>query len=177
MIEQKQSLLSDMGKIGEGRAIKNEIGTCAQCHNKAEIAIYPNDNPDPICESCYIENQKLEEHIQAKSAENGNSAVRIVKEIAPDIRDRILTPEGERQRYIDIITKGADDKWVDTFIKEVVLKKVLVYDWREIIKTERWFSVLDLRRFALEVDPQMDKPKREYKRRKATKNLKEPNYA
>ncbi len=125
-------------------------GICAQCRNKAEVKTYPNDNPDPICEKCYVDNQRLEKKI----AEKGGAA--IASESAPSRINEVLGASDERERYIQAIIQGASDKWIESFIKEVVVKNVLRYDWKEIIKFERWFSILDLRRFALEVNPNFE---------------------
>lgn len=128
-----------MGKFG--------IGTCAQCMNKAEVHVYPNDNPQAICENCHNENMKLEKKIQDKT---------VVKS-SESIGYRLEPSNDERDQYIRVICNKASEEWVKSFIKEVVTRKVLTYDWRTIIRNERWFSILDLRRFALEIDPDMDK--------------------
>lgn len=143
-----------MSKFGTGVPV-GSIGICAQCKNKSEVARYPNDNPDPICEDCYRENQILEQKINDKQTE----ALDVVYPANHPARNGNnssgFTPS-ERDRYIQIITSRASDAWVDSFIREVVVKNVLKYDWKEIIKSERWFSVLDLRRFALEVSPNFE---------------------
>ena len=128
-----------------------KIGMCAQCHNKAEVHKYPNDNPDPICEDCYKENQQLEKKIQSK-AEQVQSA-----QVTLDVSTSYGSDE--RQQYLDVIWREATDEWLENLINEVLTKKVMYYDWKKIIMNERWFSILDLRRFALELCPDMDKPK------------------
>ena len=145
MVEPKRS-----GGVGTGEGPRiGAIGICAQCRNKAEVSLYPNDNPEPICESCYRDNQKLEKVISDKREASGIRDVRPIAERQP----QNVTGDPERDRYIEVITEGAKDEWVTSFIREVVTKNVLKYDWKYIIRNERWFSVLDLRRFALEVNP------------------------
>lgn len=138
-----------MSKFGNGIPA-GMIGICAQCRNKAEIALYDGDNPDPICESCHHENAKLEKFIANK---NGNASQTFRQDQHSISKSQPQSYDSERERYIEIITSGADNKWVDSFIKEIVLKNVIKYDWKQVIRSERWFSVLDLRRFALDVNP------------------------
>jgi hypothetical protein len=130
------------------------IGICAQCRNKAEIRTYPNDNPEPICEACYKSNQELEKKISDKA-----QVVMATNEKKSYETSGPIVTSDEREHYIRTICNKADDKWLERFITEVVTKKVLIYDWKTIIRNERWFSILDLRRFALEVDPDLDAPK------------------
>lgn len=127
---------------------KFTIGRCNQCGNQSELKIYPNDNPQAICENCHRDNLKLEGKILEKKA-----VVNVV-----EVSSNNHQVSDERSRYINIIVSKASDQWLDSFIKEVVVKKVLIYDWKTIIQNERWFSILDLRRFALDIDPDMDKP-------------------
>lgn len=141
-----------MGKFGEG-ARTGHIGICAQCKNKSEIALYPNDNPQEICEACYRDNCKLEQKIAEKAEAATNTNVNGAVAPLRQTSSSSSSSSPERDRYIDVICRNADPKWVDTFIREVVVKNVLKYDWKMIIQNDRWFSVLDLRRFALDIDP------------------------
>lgn len=138
-----------MGKFG-GSMPAGAIANCAQCLNKAEVRIYPNDNPQPICEDCYRDNQKLEHKIIEKAEASR-------PEPSYSFNPPPSNGGSERDRYIDTITRMASDEWVKKFTKD--LKRVLINDWQTIIRNERWFSLLELRRFALEVDSQFDKPK------------------
>ncbi len=145
--------MTDRFSVGVGKQpLTSSIGFCSQCRNKAEISVYPGDNPDPICGDCYQENLKLEQAIadqgkQPQPTQNGAAQPAPVAQLP------------ERERYIKTICEKADDAWVGQFIEEVIVKNVLRYDWQTIIQNERWFSVLDLRRFALGLDPDVDKPK------------------
>ena len=124
------------------------IGNCAQCMNKAEVRVYPNDNPEPICENCYRENQKLEQKISDKTPQASQ----------PEQWNPPASMGGtERDMYIDVISRMASDEWVKKFTKDI--KRVLINDWKTLIRNERWFSLLELRRYALQVDTDMDKPK------------------
>lgn len=128
------------------------IATCAQCLNKAEVRVYPNDNPDPICEDCYQDNQKLEHKIATKAEET-----RSLNTPLPEAKETALfQSSSEREKYIDVICRMASDEWVKKFTKDI--KRVLVNDWQTIIRNERWFSLLELRRYALQLSPDMDKP-------------------
>lgn len=138
-----------MGLFGQGTG---SIANCAQCLNKAEVRIYPNDNPDPICEDCYRDNQKLEQKISDKSEE-----VRKESQVNHQSVNPYSQSGSERDQYIDTICRMASDEWVRKFTKDI--KRILINDWKTIIRNERWFSLLELRRFALEVNPEMDKPK------------------
>jgi hypothetical protein len=140
-----------MGVFGEPTV--GRMGRCSQCGNHAEIRIYPNDNPQPICENCYKENQVLEQKIATKT-----DTVRQESQYTSTPQFVSGEPNSEREVYIRAICNKATDEWLTHFISEVVTKKVLIYDWRTIIRNERWFSLLDLRRFALEVDPNIDQP-------------------
>ena len=128
------------------------IGPCAQCGNKAEIKTYPGFNPQAVCENCQRDNERLEEKIIEKAGEKKQAQNRVVTEEMP------VYVGDERELYIRTISNKATDEWLKRFIKEVVIKQVLRNDWKTIIRNERWFSLLDLRRFALEVDPDVDKP-------------------
>ena len=64
----------------------------------------------------------------------------------------------ERNFYLSLVQEEATDEWVNKFIKEVVSRKILKYDWKKVLENKRWFSTLDLRRFALEVNPDFEKP-------------------
>ena len=141
-----------MGKFGS-EPVVGSIGVCAQCHNKAEVRVYPNDNPEAICEDCYRDNQKLEQKIFDKS-------ISVQTGLGEGQQSLFQSSSGseERDLYIRTICNKASDAWLERFIDEVVRKQVMVYDWKTIIRNERWFSILDLRRFALEVDPDLDKP-------------------
>lgn len=131
------------------------IANCAQCMNKAEVRIYPNDNPQAICEDCYKDNQKLEQKIATKAeAVSLNNAVDFKTDNTPLLQSYSGL---ERDKYIDIICRMASDEWVKKFTSHI--KRALVNDWQTIIRNERWFSLLELRRFALQLDPDMDKQK------------------
>lgn len=161
-------------RVGGG-VITGAIGTCAQCRNKAEVAHYPYDpvdnpqpNPDEICESCYKANVELEHKITdagGNRPESHNKPADVPAGQAgpgPGVSS-IMTPSvdafaAERARYLEVIFAKSNDEFVDKFIDEVVKKSVLKFDWKEIMKSVRWFSVLDLRKFALELDPNFEKP-------------------
>lgn len=151
-----------MSKFGQGTPA-GRISICAQCKNKSEVKVYPNDNPDPICEDCYKENLRLETQIEERhkmGVSEGGPIGKTVRVINSSSSFAIFeTPSSERQRYIDVIVGGANSKWLDSFIQEVIVKRVLQYDWKTIIQNERWFSILDLRRLALEVDPGFENAK------------------
>lgn len=157
--------------------VTGSIGTCDQCRNKAEVAVYPyhpydnpQPNPQPICESCYKENVKLEHKITESGGNRPEShnpptvEVEGAKHVSSSGLQSSRNGEdpyaAERARYLQVIFEKADDAFVEKFITEVVVKSVLKFDWQEIMKLERWFSVLDLRKFALELDPMFDKPKK-----------------
>ena len=110
-----------MGIFGSGPTA-GQIAVCAQCGNKAEVKIYQNNNPDPICEDCYNGNLNLERKIVEKSS--GSSKPNYTGSSIP------VYSEGtdERELYIRTICNKATDQWVDSFIHDVVAKQVLVYD-------------------------------------------------
>lgn len=170
-------------RVGGG-VITGSIGICAQCRNKAEVAHYPyhpEDNPQPhpdeICESCYKSNVELEHKINAAGGNRPEShnppATGNGKDVATGspAPSSIFTPAGaafseERARLLAVIHEKATDSWVEKFIEEVVTGKVMKFDWKQIIQSERWFSVLDLRKFAIELDPNFEKPVVEKKKRR-----------
>ena len=130
------------------------MGFCAQCKNKSEVRLYSGDNPEPICEDCYMSNQQLEAKIGNKEVlalQGQNPAQNYISGSPPP-------PTDERSIYLDVVSK-ASPEWVNKFISEIVTKQVLQYDWFTIVKNDRWFSILDLRRFALQVNPEFEKPK------------------
>jgi hypothetical protein len=143
-----------MGRFGSEPMV-GAIGRCAQCGNNSEIRVYPNDNPQPICESCYLGNQQLEQKITEKKE---SASIQTALENSRTGLLQSSIGSDERELYIRTISNKASDEWLKHFINEVVTKQVLIYDWKTIIRNERWFSLLDLRRFALEVDPNLDKP-------------------
>ena len=66
--------------------------------------------------------------------------------------------EDEKRRYLDLILGSATDELIDEIVSEIVEKKILHYDFSRIIENERWFSIMDLRRIALKVSPDFEKP-------------------
>lgn len=151
-----------MSKMGQGNPIGNKIGVCAECHNKAEVAVYSGGNPQAVCEDCYKADLLLQKKIAQKNGAQvvmpgvGGTVSSGTASSSVSTAISFIGANDERQRYLDVIQR-ASPSWVDGFIKEVMVKRVLQYDWKEIVKSERWFSVLDLRRFALEVDPDFEK--------------------
>lgn len=141
--------------MGSKGPLTGEIGICAQCRNKAEIRVYEGWNPEPVCEDCQRDNVNLEKKSQANGGASLLPPLKSSPASSVPVDFRGQTSTEERDRYIAVIAQ-ADPKWVDRFIKEVMAKNVLLYDWKEIIKFDRWFSVLDLRRFALEVNPNFE---------------------
>ena len=131
------------------------IGVCAQCGNKAEVATYPGFNPQAVCENCQKGNEGLEQIIAEKQVVRSEPLERNTNGL---FQSRSESQGDERELYIRTITNKATDEWLKRFIKEVVVKQVLRNDWKSIIRNERWFSLLDLRRFALDIDPDVDRP-------------------
>lgn len=143
-----------MGKFGTaGQPIVGRMGMCSQCKNKAEVAIYPGDNPDPICEDCYRQNIVLETEIQKKAVSPNPAPLDIVQSSS--------VMSGERFKYIECICNKATDEWLDKFIREVIADQVIRYDLAEVLKNDRWFTILDLRRYAKQIDQNIDQPKPE----------------
>lgn len=136
-----------------GQPIVGRMGFCAQCRNKAEVSVYPGGNPQAICGDCYQEDMKLEEIISER-----NGATQGGPMLAPHVIAAAPVQVSERDRYINCIQSKASPEWLEGFINEVIIKNVLKFDWKEIIQNQRWFSILDLRRFALQVDPAVDDP-------------------
>lgn len=136
------------------------IGICAQCHNKAETKVYPGFNPDPVCENCQKENVALENKIDGQgkpSAIPGKDSTGNGAGPGAGLPSRAPIDDPERAAYLRVIEEKADAEWLKKFIEEVLVKNVLQYDWKTIIRSERWFSVLDLRRYALDLDPDFEK--------------------
>lgn len=159
------------------KVLTGAIGVCAQCRNKAEVKLYDGWNPEPVCEDCQRENVKLEKVNQDKGGASLLPALKPASAASAKLVDFHGTASEEREQYIAVISQ-ADPKWVEHFIKEVMAKNVLLYDWKEIIKFERWFSILDLRRFALEVNPDFErassKPKSIQQSLKTTRKPRKP---
>ena len=148
-----------MGKFGKIQAaVVGHMGFCSQCRNKAEVHLYEGDNPDPICEDCHRENMKLEKIIADKervavAISNGQPYPALAQ---PGTGPTV--PVTEREKYINCIKEKSTAPWIDNFINEVVEKQILKFDFEMVLRNERWFTVLDLRRHALTLDPHLDDP-------------------
>ena len=135
------------------------IDSCQICRQRAELMLYKPDGR-MVCGECRMvmdagavlhvgENQTGQPEFYGRS---------VVSNLQPGMTEE----EMERQKYIGVIASKANDAWITRLIKEVISKRILKYDWQRVIANPRWFSVLDLRRFALDLDPNFEKRYEEF---------------
>ena len=80
-----------------------------------------------------------------KKNQNSAQAIELHEEVTP-----------EKARYLEII-RSASPELVDEIVKDIYEKKILHYDFNQIVLNERWFSLMDLRRMALRINPNFEK--------------------
>lgn len=126
-----------------------KIDICQICHQRAELMLYDSRE---ICGECMIVMNA------GGVRKEGESPLKAKPEhILPERVGPVDTYEDlERSTYLRIIQAKHTKRWVVKFIAEVVAKKILKFDWFTVIENKRWFSVLDLRRFAIELDPGLE---------------------
>lgn len=121
------------------------LGTCDVCRNRAELTEFKSDGRK-LCGDCTL---VMNSGSFVKKGEKKHQAQ---ERFAEEMDSNDL----ERDTYLEIIKSKATEKWVKNLIKEIIAKKILQYDWFRVIQQSRWFSVLDLRRFALDLDPEFE---------------------
>lgn len=132
------------------------IDNCHVCRQRAELMLYAPDNR-MVCGECrLVLDAGAVRNLDEPFKSNGKGHESGIRHVAP-LTDQEEQVDYERQGYLDVIQRKADSVWVAKLIKEVVAKKILKYDWFRVISNPRWFSVLELRRFALELDPEFER--------------------
>jgi hypothetical protein len=119
------------------------IGICQICQNKAELHGIPNDERN-MCEECaevmLAGRNKKQEMVQATPRPVFQSVQQVPM-------------SDEKALYLYTIRSKIKTEQIGAAIEELIDKKVFEYDFMRIIENERWFSLMDLRRLALKVDP------------------------
>lgn len=135
------------------------IDNCQVCKNRSELKTFEPDGRQ-VCGECL---EALIFGNARKRAEIAEPEQQVIYGVGNKTRLTVApqTRDPERQEYLDVILRKADPSWVQKFIKEVVAKKILRYDWQTVIGQERWFSLLDLRRMAIELEPNIEHPESE----------------
>lgn len=121
------------------------LGTCDVCRNRAELTEFKSDGRR-LCGDCTLVMNS------GAFVKKGEQRPKVQERVAEEFSSDDL----ERETYLEIIKNKANDEWVNKLIKEIISKKILKYDWFRVIQQHRWFSVLDLRRFALDLDPKFE---------------------
>ena len=154
----KESAAIEGAAIGTGKKEVGVIGFCMICRNKAELHKVLGDSRD-MCGDCA---EAITYGMKRRKV--GPYSEEIVGAKAKVVPTQAVSPNGEqptdeKSNYLKIIRDGVSPDMIDTIIQEILVKKILHFDFNRIIENDRWFSVLDLRRMALQVDPDFEKPK------------------
>lgn len=131
------------------------IGHCPACGQRAEII---NSRFGRICDSCAQREEQLEaQHQGGNTRSSSGLVVHRQPTAAPVSVD-------ERTKYLEVI-RGASKPMVDRIVARLVRERVFHVEFDRIIENERWFSLMDLRRIALMVDPKFESPAEPKQRR------------
>lgn len=134
------------------------LGECQVCRNRAEVQSIPDGRK--VCGDCLkVLSGKLKKIHQEQRP--------------PQVQEEQVTDE--RTGYLNFILENADQEWVKNFIIETVAGKILLYDWQNVIANERWFSVLDLKRFSCEIRESIEQVRPEPPVKQVSKNKAKEN--
>ena len=169
--------------VNGGGAFKaGPIGNCQVCFNRKELGHYPDGRA--VCEECW----EALEFGRRRNIESGKIQVPADLDlespapVTPSIETQVplsawtSTDADERSRYLRII-QSAKREVIEGVIGKLVHSGVLHLDFHKIIQNERWFSIIDLRRIAEQVDPdalctvQPEKVTAKQRRKKCSKTL------
>lgn len=131
------------------------IGTCQVCMNKAELHNLVDDDRN-MCEDCakaiFTGRQQKKEYngqVDIKPACNSPTMQAVLS---------LSERDEEKELYLYTIRGKVSKEQVNQVVLELVDKQVFHYDFSRILENPRWFSLMDLRRLALLVDPNFEKP-------------------
>ena len=135
------------------------IGICQVCRNRHELGHFDGRS---VCEECYkVMEEGYKRNVasgKVKLPEEDESGLEIPKIPQSSSSQAWNSVDAdEKSRYLEVI-KGASEETILEVIDNLVSEKILVHDFHKIIQNERWFSIVDLRRIALKVNPLLDRP-------------------
>ena len=135
-----------------GGFVSGPIGQCDICRNRHELGGFDGRM---ICEECF---KCMQAGLEKKRAAiQGDAPPPPCQAPQVAIQTWNAVEGDEKARYLDII-RGASPQIVSEVIDNLVQERVLEHDFHKIIQNERWFSIVDLRRIALRVNPEFDSP-------------------
>lgn len=151
---------AEQAVFGQAKKESGPIGFCQVCRNKAELQAIPGDSRS-MCGDCAV---TLTSGMKRRKVGPYSEELLGPKPIAPvaswQYQPGVVMPlvngNDEKRKYLEVI-RQAEPGFIDKTINEIVSKKILHFDFNRIIENDRWFSVLDLRRMALDVDPDFEK--------------------
>lgn len=114
------------------------LGPCDICRNRAELAPYSDGRQ--ICGDCM-------EAMLAGEARRGLTQPEPAPLDPPP-------PSSEREAYLATINKATPVQ-INKIVRRLVRERVFHVEFDQIVRNERWFSLMDLRRIALEVDSRL----------------------
>lgn len=149
-----------------GTAFKTgPLGVCQICQCRSELGQYEDGRQ--ICEECYQamslgKDRNIAAGKVLPPAEGGAFPAPTVYESRTTLPSPVWDSMevSERSRYIEVIKEKATPEVIKQVITALVSEGTLTHDFHKIIQNERWFSVLDLRKIALKVSPNFEKPPR-----------------
>lgn len=150
-----------------GRNAIGKIDRCECCGNRAELHSI-NGDPRKVCGDCAeaiihgLKEKKrgpyevLPEAPTQPSIAGGSLSFTPVTKPAPV--EVFETEEAlEREAYLSSILAHITPKQVEKIIKDLYRKKVFQADFAKVVRNHRWFSLMDLRRIALEINSNVPK--------------------
>lgn len=126
------------------------IDYCPDCKQRTELM------RTGICENCQKEKDWEDQDPRKKLPPRVDPAP-YLKKNQPVCAPGEPTMSPEKERYLTVIREGMTTQMVDEIVKDIYEKRILHYDFNQIINNDRWFSLMDLRRMALKVDPNFER--------------------
>ena len=129
------------------------IGVCQICRNRAELQRF--DGFEACEECCKAMQHGMDKRAQEQQPERPSPAPAVgICTAAPDaVAVPPAADSDERARYLAQV-KRADAALIDRIIRRLVRERVFHVEFDQVVENSRWFSLMDLRRLALEVEKQ-----------------------
>ena len=118
------------------------ISECQICRNRAELAPYRDGRM--ICGDC-------KDAMLAGEARRGIPPAEVQPDYVPENVQSPPPPAGERESYLRTLRR-ATPEIIDRIIRRLVRERVFHVEFDHVVRNERWFSLMDLRKISLEVE-------------------------
>lgn len=130
------------------------IDFCSGCKQRAEL------QGNGLCGDCNKEQEFEDNDPRKKLPTRVDPQKYLVKKDNPVQQFEGNIDNNEKSKYLEIIL-GASQSLIDEVVKDIYEKRILHYDFNQVVQNERWFSLMDLRRMALKINPEMEKSETE----------------